>query len=185
MLSDMGLVIAWIWGRKAVGRNLTQRQNIRRHIAQVAGKNAPTSLSLLFEINPLDVERELSIVATGSGPKLLGQQIHKGSGNKEMCLAWEKQISKPWAEKNTFLSRKVASGLSQPRFSSKGSTMAWTKRQVSQARSRVVDGRPTQGKMHGESRAAHEECLLCHWKGAENTDSTSDNGGGGCETKCQ
>ena len=55
-LLRMGLVLASVWERQAVGSSDTERLKLRRQMAAAAGKNESVSLSLFMEINMLEVE---------------------------------------------------------------------------------------------------------------------------------
>ena len=60
----MGLVFARVWRRQAVGIAPTERLKLRRQMAAGAGKKESVSSSLVMEANNLEVEDDLSTVAT-------------------------------------------------------------------------------------------------------------------------
>ena len=59
-----GLVSARAWGGQAVGIALKERLKLSRHMAAAAGKKESVSLSLFMEVKSLEVEEELSTMAT-------------------------------------------------------------------------------------------------------------------------
>ena len=59
-----GMVPARTWGVHAVGMVPTERSKWRRQMAAAAGKEGTTSLSLFVEAYGLEVEEELSTLAT-------------------------------------------------------------------------------------------------------------------------
>ena len=58
-----GMMPARTWGAHAVGMS-TERLNLRRQMAAAASKKSTTSLSLFMETCGLEVEEELSTMAT-------------------------------------------------------------------------------------------------------------------------
>ena len=58
------LMPARSWGAHAVGMSPTERLKLRRQMAVAAGKKSTTSLSLFMEAYGLEVEEELSTLAT-------------------------------------------------------------------------------------------------------------------------
>ena len=52
------------WGVRAVGLAPTERLKLRRQMSAAAGKKSATSLSLLMEAFGLEVEENLSTLAT-------------------------------------------------------------------------------------------------------------------------
>ena len=59
-----GMMTARTWGVHAVGMAPTERLQLRREMAAGAGKKSTASLSLFMEAHGLEVEEELSTVAT-------------------------------------------------------------------------------------------------------------------------
>ena len=52
------------WGAHAVGMSPTEMLKLRRQMAAAAGKKSTTSLSLFMEAHGLEVEDEISTIAT-------------------------------------------------------------------------------------------------------------------------
>ena len=63
-LLRMGLVLARAREGQAVGIAPTERLKLRRQMAAAAGKKESVSLSLFMEVNILEIEEELSTMAT-------------------------------------------------------------------------------------------------------------------------
>ena len=59
-----GLVLARAWEGQAVGIAPTDRLKLRREMAAAAGKKESVPLSLFMEVNNLEIEKELSTMAT-------------------------------------------------------------------------------------------------------------------------
>ena len=59
-----GKMPARTWGAHAVGMSPTERLKLRREMAAAAGKKSTTSLSLFKEAPGLEVEDEISTMAT-------------------------------------------------------------------------------------------------------------------------
>ena len=59
-----GLVPAGAWRGQAVGMAPAERLKLKRQMAAAAGKKEPVSLSLFMDVNNLEVEEELSTMAT-------------------------------------------------------------------------------------------------------------------------
>ena len=81
------LVPARARGGQAVGMALTDRLKLRRQMAAAAGKKESVSLSLLMEVNILDVEEELSTTA----PLAWAEGSWMGRWAGEQKEAWRKQ----------------------------------------------------------------------------------------------
>ena len=64
-LLRVGMMPARAWGVHAVEMAPTERLKLRRQMAAEAGKKSTTSLSLFMEAYGLEVEEELSTMATG------------------------------------------------------------------------------------------------------------------------
>ena len=63
-LQRAGMMPAMTWRAHAVGMSPTERLKLRRQMAAAAGKKSTTSLSLFMEAHGLDVEDEISTMAT-------------------------------------------------------------------------------------------------------------------------
>ena len=63
-LLRIGFVSAGRWRGQAVGIALTEWLKLWRQIARAAGKTESFSLSLFMEVNGLEVEEDLSAMAT-------------------------------------------------------------------------------------------------------------------------
>ena len=70
------MVPARTCGVHAVEMAPSERLKLRRQMAATAGKKSTTSLSLFMEARDLEVEEELSTLATSIGPE-------NGTANKE------------------------------------------------------------------------------------------------------
>ena len=82
-----GLVPARVRGGQAVGMARTNRLKLRRQMAAAAGKEESVSLSLLMEVNILDVEEELSTTT----PLAWAEGSWMGRRTGEQKEAWRKQ----------------------------------------------------------------------------------------------
>ena len=59
-----GMMPARTWGAHAVGMSPTGRVKLMRQMAAAAGKKSTTSLSLVMEAYGIEIEQELSTMAT-------------------------------------------------------------------------------------------------------------------------
>lgn len=66
----------------------TERLKLRRQMTAAAGKKESVSLSLILEVNNLEVEEELSTMA----PLAWAESVWLGKCGKEQMKAWRKQI---------------------------------------------------------------------------------------------
>ena len=82
-----GMMPARTWGVHAVGMAPTERLKLRRQMA-AAGKKSTTSLSLFMEACGLEVEEELSTMAT----QYWAEGVWTGKWYHEQREAWIKQI---------------------------------------------------------------------------------------------
>ena len=83
-----GMVPARTWGAPAVERAPTKRFNLRGQMAKAAGKKSTTSLSLFIEAFGLQVEEELSTMAT----QTWAEEVWLGKRHTDQKEAWMKQI---------------------------------------------------------------------------------------------
>ena len=83
-----GLVLARAWRAQAVGIAPTERLKLRRQMGAAAGKKESASLSLFLEVYGLEVEEELSTMATHSW----AEGVWIGKWPSEQKEAWRKQI---------------------------------------------------------------------------------------------
>ena len=88
-LLRMGSVLARGWRVQAVGIAPTERLKLRRQMASaVAGKEESVSLSLFMDVNNLEVEEELSTMATLAW----AEGVWLGKWRREQLKAWRKHI---------------------------------------------------------------------------------------------
>ena len=83
-----GMMPARTWGAHAVGMSPTERLKWRRQMAAAAGKNSTTSLFLFMEAHDLEVEEELSTMAT----QYWAEGVWTGKWSHELKEAWMRQI---------------------------------------------------------------------------------------------
>ena len=74
MLWRAGMMPARTWGARAVGMSPTERFILRRQLAAAAGTKSTTSVSLFMEVFGLEVEDEISAIATSFGQEEYGQR---------------------------------------------------------------------------------------------------------------
>ena len=82
-----GMMTARTWGVHALGMDPTERLKLRRQTAAAAGKKSTTSLSLFMEAHGLEVEEELSTLATH-----WAEGVWSGKWHHEQREAWMRQI---------------------------------------------------------------------------------------------
>ena len=82
------MVPARTWGVHAVGIAPTERLKLRRQMAAAAGKKSTTSLSLFMEAFGLEVEEDLSTLAT----QYWAEGVWTGKWYQEQREAWMKQV---------------------------------------------------------------------------------------------
>ena len=70
-LMRMGLVPATVLGKQAVGISPAERLKLRRQMAAAASKKVSVSRSVLMEVNDLEVEEDLSTLATLFGAEVV------------------------------------------------------------------------------------------------------------------
>ena len=87
-LLHAGSMPARSWRVHAVEMAPTERLKLRRQKAATAGKNSTTSLSLFMEAHGLEVEEELSALAT----QLWAEGVWTGKLYREQREVWMKQI---------------------------------------------------------------------------------------------
>ena len=83
-----GMMPARTWRVHAVGMAPTERLKLRRQMAAAAGKKSTTSLSLFMEAYGLEVEEELSTMAT----QHWAEGVWTGKWSYEQKEAWMRQI---------------------------------------------------------------------------------------------
>ena len=83
-----GMMPAKTWGAHAVGMSPTVRLKSRRQMAAAAGKKSTTSLSLFMEAYGIEVEEQLSTVAT----QYWAEGVWTGKWSHELKEAWMRQI---------------------------------------------------------------------------------------------
>ena len=83
-----GMMPARTWGAHAVGMSPTVRLKLRRQMAAAAGKKSATSLSLFMEAYGIEVEEELSTMAT----QYWAEGVWTGKWSHELKEAWMRQI---------------------------------------------------------------------------------------------
>ena len=82
----MGVVPGRVWGSEALGMAPSQRENLRRQMASAAEPKPSMALSLLLEINNLEVEHELACVATC----FWAQAVWTGQWEDDVREGWKK-----------------------------------------------------------------------------------------------
>ena len=82
-----GMMPARTWRAHAVGMSSTERLKLRRWMAAAAGKKITTSLSLFMDVYGLDVEDEISTMAT----QYWVERVWTGKWSHEQ-KAWMRQI---------------------------------------------------------------------------------------------
>ena len=87
-LPRAGMMPAKTWGAYAVGMSPTDRLKLRRQMAAAAGKKSTTSLSLFMEAHGLEVEDEISTMAT----QYWAEGVWTGKESYEQKEAWMRQI---------------------------------------------------------------------------------------------
>ena len=85
-----GMMPARTWGAHAVGMSPTERLKWRRQMAAAAGKNSTTSLFLFMEAHDLEVEEELSTMAT----QYWAEGVWTGKWSHELKEAWNEADSR-------------------------------------------------------------------------------------------
>ena len=83
-----GMMSARTWGAHAVGMSPTERLKLRRQMAAAAGKKSTTSLSLFMEVYGLEVEDEISTIAT----QFWAEGVWTGKWSHKQKEAWMRQI---------------------------------------------------------------------------------------------
>ena len=87
-LQRAGMMPARTWGAHPVGISPTERLKLRRQMAAAAGKKSTTSLSLFMEACGIEVEEELSTMAT----QYWAERVWTGRWGHELKEAWMRQI---------------------------------------------------------------------------------------------
>ena len=68
---NMGLVPAIVWGLMALDMRPTQRQKMRRQVAEMLDKKKHASLDIILEVENVELEYELAFAATSYWAKLM------------------------------------------------------------------------------------------------------------------
>ena len=87
-LPRAGMMRARTWRVHAVGMSPTERFKLRRHMAAAAGKTSMTSFSLFLETYVLELEEELSTMAT----QYFAEGVWTRKWSHEQKEAWMRQV---------------------------------------------------------------------------------------------